>query len=106
VIMPPMGSALLEGITMRTAIDFMEEEGITIHFENIDRSIIYSCDEMLLTGTAAQVTFVESVDGRKIGKAPSHTVGPLCSLLRKKFAQVLTKEHPRSKEWITEFKNE
>jgi len=107
VILPFVGAALLEGITMRTAVEFLQEEGIPVHFEQIDRSLIYSCQELLMMGTAVQIAFVDSVDGRSIGNSiPSgkSEPGPLCQMLRKKFASVIAMEHPRAKEWITEFK--
>lgn len=99
VIMPPLGSAMLEGVTLRTVIDLLKEENMPIHFEPIDRSMVYTCDELLLTGTAAQVLFAESVDKRLIRK----TMGPVATMLRKKFADLVAMKHPRSKEWVREY---
>lgn len=100
VIMPEMGSAMLEGITRRTVIDFLEEENIKVRAERIDRSMIYTCDELIVTGTAAQVTFAESVDGRTISQ--DGEPGPVCQLLRKKLEQAIKGEHPKSSLWLTE----
>ncbi len=109
-VIPPVGSAQLEGITLRTVVDFFREEGIEPIFQNVDRSMIYTCQELLMVGTAVQINFVHSVDGRKIG--PIHEVqgdkelgpGKFCLLLRDKFASVLAGTHPRSDEWLTAFK--
>lgn len=98
VIMPETGSAMLEGITRRTVIEFLQEEGIPVHSQRIDRSMIYTCDELILTGTAAQVMFAESVDGRSIG-----TEGPICKTLRQKFRDVIQNQHPKSPVWMTEW---
>lgn len=76
IIMPEIGSAMLEGITMRTMVELLEGEGEHVHYEKIDRSMIYTCDEMLLMGTAAQVVYVESVDGRHIGKSGEKGLEP------------------------------
>lgn len=100
VIMPETGSAMLEGITRRTVIDFLEEENIKVRAERIDRSMIYTCDELIVTGTAAQVTFAESVDGRAISQ--DGEPGPVCQLLRKKLEQAIKGEHPKSSFWLTE----
>lgn len=100
VIMPQLGSSMLEGITRRSAIEFLKEDNIPVRFERIDRSMVYTCDEAILTGTAAQVTYVHSVDGRVI--SPENTPGPICRLLRKKFEDVIDGIHPKSAEWITE----
>ena len=105
--MPSLGSALLEGITMRTAIDLLQDGGYPIRFERIDRSMVYTCDELMLLGTAAQITFAASVDGRNIGFAGREsspaTPGPICLYLRERFASVLEGRHKRSKDWITVF---
>ena len=100
VVMPDTGSAMLEGITRRTVIEFLEEENIKVRSERIDRSMIYTCDELLVTGTAAQVTFVESVDGRTISKTGKP--GPMCLLLRNKLEQAIKGNHPKSSDWLTE----
>src|SRR5207245_1367230 len=38
IFTPPLGSSLLEGITLKTAIELLQEEGLSVHFEKIDRS--------------------------------------------------------------------
>lgn len=101
VMMPEVGSSMLEGITRRTIIDFLQEEGINIRSERIDRSMIYTCDELILTGTAAQVMHGHSVDGRVIGQGD--VPGPICQILRQKFANVIAKTHPKSPDWVTEY---
>lgn len=106
ILSPEIGAAQLEGITMRTAIEFLKEEGIPVYFEKIDRSMIYTSDEIILTGTAAQFAYADSVDGRKIGRQQpegSFFQGPICKLLRDKFHAVIAKQHPKSESWITEF---
>lgn len=106
LIVPEMGSAQLEGITLRTALQTLKDEGHHISFERIDRSMLYSCDELLLMGTAAQVQFAESVDGRTIGvisnNQPHAGPGPICRLLRNKFQTIINGSHPRSAEWLLE----
>ena len=101
VIMPEVGSSMLEGITRRSVIEFLQEEGINIRSERIDRSMIYTCDELILTGTAAQVMYAHSVDGRIIGQGD--TPGPICNCLRQKFSAVISQTHPKSRFWVTEF---
>ncbi len=100
--MPTLGSALLEGITMRTVTDLLKDEGHLVRFERIDRSMVYSCQELMILGTAAQIVHVGSVDGRQIGFAPEGP-GPFCQLLRERFASVIKGTHKRSADWITVF---
>lgn len=107
LLMPNVGSSQLEGLTMRTAIEFLKEEGHTVHFEKIDRSMLYSCEELILMGTAAQFSFAESVDDRFIGSHdPYHKhpgPGAICQLLRRKFKTVIDGTHRKSTEWMMEF---
>lgn len=98
---PEVGASMLDGITRRTVIELLQEEGYAIRFERIDRSMIYACDELLLTGTAAQVTHVHSVDGRIIGQGD--IPGPFCHMLRQKFAEIIAGTCRQSQIWITEF---
>lgn len=101
VIMPQVGSSMLEGITRRSCIEFLKEENIPVRFERIDRSMVYSCDEVILTGTAAQVMYAHSVDNRLIGQETGDRPGKICLILRQKFEDVISVKHPKSKEWIT-----
>jgi branched-chain amino acid aminotransferase len=100
LIMPELGSALLEGITMRSVIDLLSDEGMVIEYGRIDRSMIYTCDELMLLGTAAQAAFAESVDKRSIGVGEP---GKICQLVRKRLAEVIHGNHERSQEWLTTY---
>lgn len=65
---PPLGSNILNGITRRSLITLLRSEmGISVREENFDRSMLYTFDELFLSGTAAKVTPIRSVDRRLIG---------------------------------------
>jgi branched-chain amino acid aminotransferase len=100
-LVPQEGSAILGGITIRSVIEFLEDEGIKCRQTTISRSMIYTADELLLTGTAANVIFAGEVDGRKIGPKKRKGPGPLCELLTKKFEDCLHLKHPFSEKWMT-----
>lgn len=66
---PPLGSNILNGITRRSLITLLRREmAIPVCEENFDRSMLYVFDELFLSGTAAKVAPVRSVDRRLIGK--------------------------------------
>jgi branched-chain amino acid aminotransferase len=100
VFTSPVGSDVLEGITMRTVIELLETKGYKIRHEPISRSMIYTCDELFLTGTAAGVIFADSVDGRIIGNGKE---GPIARAVRQEFQSLIEMEHPKSKGWVSEF---
>lgn len=99
IFIPSVGEAVLDGITMRTMVQLLKESGKEILYQPIDRSMVYSADELLLTGTVVQVRFADSVDHRPIGK-PGR--GPLAAFLQEKFASLIDQKPLPKPEWITE----
>lgn len=97
LITPPITENILEGITRRSVIELAQKElNLTVIERPIDRSEIYLCDELFLTGTAAQVTAVTRVDHRPIGKGE---MGPVTGQLRRLFEQVVRGNHPAYAHW-------
>jgi branched-chain amino acid aminotransferase len=66
LISPPNDNSL-ESITQLTILELAEDFGIPVERRNITRDEIYIADEVFLTGTAAEVTPVNSLDHRVIG---------------------------------------
>jgi branched-chain amino acid aminotransferase len=79
---PPVEAGPLEGITRNIVIKLAREENIEVVERNLTRFDLYVCDELFLTGTAAEVIGVVEIDGRVIGDGKP---GPYTLLLRKKF---------------------
>ena len=100
-LVPQEGSAILGGITIRSVIELLEAEGIPCRQTTISRSMVYTADELLLTGTAANVVFAASVDSRNIGPNKRKGPGPLCELLQNKFQEILHLKHPFHSKWVT-----
>ena len=67
VYTPPIAAGCLDGITRSTAITLLGDDGYAIVEETIHRSDLYYCDELFMTGTAAEVTPIRQVDNRDIG---------------------------------------
>lgn len=84
VYAPPVEAGSLEGITRGVVIRLAHKEGLEFVEKNLTRYDLYVCDELFLTGTAAEVIGVVEIDGRIIG---SGGVGPVTRLLREKFYQ-------------------
>jgi branched-chain amino acid aminotransferase len=64
---PPIGVGILEGITRDTVINLAREAGYPVREENLTLYDVYNADECFLTGTAAEVIAVVTVDGRTVG---------------------------------------
>ncbi|MDX8359385.1 MULTISPECIES: branched-chain-amino-acid transaminase [Bacillaceae] len=72
---PPGYVGALEGITRNAILEIASELGYELKEEPFTRHDVYTCDEVFLTGTAAEVIAVVKVDGREIGdgKPGKHT---------------------------------
>ena len=79
---PPMCSSILLGITRDTVMALAREMGIPVVEQNLPREFLYMADEVFLTGTAAEITPVRSVDRIPIGTG---TRGPITARLQEAF---------------------
>ncbi len=87
LVTPPVTDNILEGITRRTVLELAREElKIPVVERSIDRTEVYICEELFLTGTAAQVTVVTRVDHRPVG---SGKPGEITLKLRQLFDDVV-----------------
>jgi branched-chain amino acid aminotransferase len=67
VVTPPTSAGALAGITRETIMTLATDEGLSVREQNLVRSDLYLAEECFLTGTAAGVVPVTSVDGRAVG---------------------------------------
>ncbi len=67
IITPPAASAILSGITRDTIITLAKKAGFEVAEQAIPREMLYAADEIFLTGTAAEITPVRSVDKLIVG---------------------------------------
>jgi branched-chain amino acid aminotransferase len=84
---PPTDAGILEGITRNAVIDLARKAGIEVRESVMVRHDIFTADECFLTGTAAEVIAVISLDGRQIGDGKP---GPITKDLLQRF-QTLTR---------------
>lgn len=79
---PPMAASILHGITRDTAIVIAKELGYEIREQNLPREMIYLVDEVFMTGTAAEITPIRSVDRKTIGTGKP---GPITKAIQQQF---------------------
>ncbi|MEW6387305.1 MAG: branched-chain amino acid transaminase [Thermodesulfobacteriota bacterium] len=94
---PPL-TAILPGITRDCIITLAQDQGIPVREDRFSLDDLYLADEAFLTGTAAEVTPIREVDGRKIGPGKP---GPLTQKLQTAFFKVVKGEDPRYQHWLT-----
>jgi branched-chain amino acid aminotransferase len=64
---PHPSCGILEGVTRNTVIQLAREAGYTVEETFLTPFDVYTCDEAFLTGTAAEVIPMVTLDGRPIG---------------------------------------
>ncbi|MEK7673057.1 MAG: branched-chain amino acid transaminase [Patescibacteria group bacterium] len=96
---PPLSNNILNGITRRTLVTLIKEElKMELREESFDRSMMYTFDELFLTGTAAKITPISSVDKRKIG---SGQLGKITKKIQELYDKVSLGENPKYQKWCT-----
>jgi branched-chain amino acid aminotransferase len=64
---PPLSTSILPGITRASVIEIARKLGYTVEEKNLIRTDLYLADEIFMTGTAAEVTPIRSIDDQELG---------------------------------------
>jgi len=87
IVTPPSGASILPGITRHSVIVLAREMGYRVRKQMIPREGLYIADEVFLTGSAAEITPVRSVDRISIGNGKP---GPVSLAIRGAFLDIVT----------------
>ena len=98
LITPSESADILLGITRDSIIRIAENKGITVEEREVHREELYTCDEAFFAGTAAEITPITSIDGRKIGKG---RMGPITQMLTDSFTEVVKGKNEEFAEWLS-----
>jgi branched-chain amino acid aminotransferase len=91
---PPLATSILPGITRASVIEIARDLGYRIDEANLIRTDLYLADEVFMTGTAAEVTPVRSVDDAEIG------VGPVTLELQSAYLDAVRGRNERYAGWL------
>jgi branched-chain amino acid aminotransferase len=100
LVTPPLGASILPGITRDSVIQIGREMGIDIVEAQIQRSALYLADEVFLTGTAAEITPIRSVDHITVGSGKR---GEMTAAIQDEFFKIIDAERaaPFEAPWLT-----
>lgn len=98
ILYTPELSSALEGITRDTIIRFAEERGVSVREKRMTRDEVYLADEAFFTGTAAEVTPIRELDGRRIGNGRR---GPLTEQLQKQYFACVSGQLEHCRAWLS-----
>ncbi|MCC7554336.1 MAG: branched-chain amino acid transaminase [Methanobacteriaceae archaeon] len=97
LITPTLSSSILKGITRDSVFKLAQELDLTIKEEVIQRERLYLADEIFLTGTAAEITPIKSIDGRIIGNGSR---GDITKSLQNYFFDILNGKKDDLFNWL------
>ena len=95
---PPPVAAILPGITRDTVMTLARELGFPVVEADLPREWLYLADEIFLTGTAAEVTPVRSVDRVPVGDGQP---GPVTRALQTAYRDAVTGADGDPRGWLT-----
>src|SRR5438270_5366685 len=96
---PALSEDILEGITRNALIDMVRDElGLQVEERRIDRTELYSAEEIFMCGTGVQVSPVTSVDRRPV---KSGKPGPVTMKLQELYLSACRGEHEKYIDWVT-----
>ncbi len=95
---PPDNEDILRGITRSSIIDLAFDLGYGVMEKPLYKEDLFTADEVFLTGTAAEVTPVIEVDGKKIGTGKP---GKVTKKLQKEFMSIVSGKNKAHMDWLT-----
>jgi len=93
---PPASTGALRGITQDTVLTLAADLGVPVRVENLLRSDLYTADEVFVSGTAAGVVPVASIDDRDVRPG-----GPVVRGIRAAYTAAVTGADERYAHWLT-----
>ena len=93
---PSLSSGCLEGLTRDSIITIARDLGYEVQERSLVRTELYTADEVFFTGTAAEVTPINSVDKRRIGLP-----GPVTLELQARFFEIVKGRVPEYERWLS-----
>jgi branched-chain amino acid aminotransferase len=94
VITPPLSAGPLGGITRDSVMTIASDLGIPVIEAELVRTDLYTADEAFMTGTAAEVVPIRSVDDRDLGE-----LGPITRKIQEVFFAAIKGEVEKYSDW-------
>ncbi|MGO9520463.1 MAG: branched-chain amino acid transaminase [Candidatus Korobacteraceae bacterium] len=95
---PPLGNSVLPGITRNSVMHLAHELGIPVVEQIIPREMLYICEELFFSGTAAEITPIRSVDKITVGRG---VAGPITKSIRREFYGIVNGTTEDRFNWLT-----
>jgi branched-chain amino acid aminotransferase len=95
VYTPDLSASILQGITRVSIIQIARDLGYEVREKQLIRTDLYMADELFMTGTAAEVTPIRSVDDVEIGDP-----GPITKAIQGTYLKTVAGQVERYSDWL------
>lgn len=92
---PDLAASILPGLTREAVTEIAAALGYEVREKPMIRTDLYAADELFMTGTAAEVTPIRSVDDIEIGPP-----GPVTTAIQETYLRVVRGEDSRWARWL------
>jgi len=99
LVTPSLASSALEGITRDAVIKIARDLDIDVVERYVTRDELVMSEEIFLTGTAAEITPIISVDSKKIGNGKP---GDITKKLMQEYTDIVMNKNDDYSHWLTE----
>jgi branched-chain amino acid aminotransferase len=97
LLTPSLASSALGGITRDCVMRLARDKGMEVREVSIPRELLYLADELFMTGTAAEITPIRSVDRITVGTGKR---GPITESLQAAFFGLFSGKTPDKYNWL------
>lgn len=98
LVTPPITDNVLEGITRDSVFQMARDLGIPYEERTIDRSELYTADEVFICGTGAEIDGIGIIDHRKIAGG---NVGPITARIQDVYFRTVRGREAAYRHWLT-----
>ena len=98
LITPSLNSSALEGITRDAIIKIGRDLDMDVIERDITRSELLMSDEIFLTGTAAEITPIITMDSKKVGNGK---VGDITKKMMEEYLDIVMNKNAEYSHWVT-----
>lgn len=98
LITPDTASGILESITRDAIMTMARDMGVEVVERTVDRTELYTADEVFLCGTAFEMTVIGEVDRYPVGEGG---IGPITAQLERDLLSIYRGTNPKYSDWLT-----
>ncbi len=98
ILMTPKLGTILDGITRGSVLEIAKDFGIRTEERTITLDELMNADELFFTGTAAEVSPIGFVNGKKIGTGET---GEMTKKIQEKFIEIVSGKDKKYDRWLS-----